>query len=651
MREQPRGAIIDQPVDWSDAPIIDEQVREAERKTLGLALQSTAYLDVVRDVIEPVDFYTIVDQDIFRAICLHVDEGGPLDPTAVALVVSERKIHLPHNAYLVELWQLGMAAEGSPGWHARIVLEASIKRQITEVNLGIAQAAKDGNMHRVSQLCDRLKILSSGRPRRGPQPLPLDLPVRPGKFPVEVLPPAMANMVLAVAANKQVPVDLPALFGLAAIATLAGPRLAIDQGRRKGWIEALALYVVVGMESSELKSPAGRDVFRPLHRIQKAMAAAHKEAVDAEIDQLDAKRPSCALSSDPAKRKESDEIERRIEELKASQLDGPRIIAPGDTTPEKLGDWMASNGGAASILDPEGTFFGILSGRYSGGKPNVELSLNGYDGDFCGAGRIGRLQKDIDRAILTFAFGTQPAVLEDVVRNKIMIERGLMNRFLMSVPESMLGRRNPEGADYDHEALEEWERLLERVAEIEIPEPDAHPFPALVLSEEAGREHVKFKAWLEPRLAPDGDLGDINGWAGKHAGRVMRIAGLLHLAAGGRADELVSVESMRAAIQIGVWAIGHAVAMFDMATPELMASDSQCADILDWIRKKEIRRFIVRDVQRGVRTKWAKSAKKDVFIDALERLVDTRNLSVIEEEDGAKRTRVVYVVSEAVFDE
>ena len=59
---------------------------------------------------------------------------------------------------------------------------------------------------------------------------------------------------------------------------------------------------------------------------------------------------------------------------------------------------------------------------------------------------------------------------------------------------------------------------------------DGNPHP-LDLGPEAAALFLSFEAELEPRLGEFGDLAPVADWAGKLAGAVARLAGLLHIAA------------------------------------------------------------------------------------------------------------------------
>jgi hypothetical protein len=444
-------------------------------------------------------------------------------------------------------------------------------------------------------------------------------------------------MVQAVAANKQVPEDLPAMLGLAAASILAAPRVAISRGH--GWVEPLAVYTVTAMESGTGKSPAEKDVTRPLRKIHKRVRDEYAQVVEDKLDQLEAERSRLALSA----KKEEKEIERRIEEIREEPA--PRILFGSDTTVEALASMMATNGGAGGIMDGEGEFFGILSGRYSSQVPNLGLALKAYDGDYYEVGRIGRHQRDMERAVLGLGLAVQPAVLMDAAKSRAMRERGLLARFFIAVPPNILGTRAPEGAPYDAEALAYWEGALEHIATLPIADPNAEEFPMLVLSPQARKLHIDFKAWMEPRLHPDdGELGDLPGWASKHNGRVLRVAGLLHLLSGKGLGDEVGERPMRSAIDIARYAIPHAVTAFGWDGVPGEANEVECKAVLAAIERKGISEWVkLRDLHRAVKNQaWVKQGGAVAVLKAVEQLVEMRWLMAATRPDGSGRDSTFY---------
>ena len=88
----------------------------------------------------------------------------------------------------------------------------------------------------------------------------------------------------------------------------------------------------------------------------------------------------------------------------------------------------------------------------------------------------------------------------------------------------------------------------------------------LYLTAEANALLKQFETELEPQLADDRAVGTMADWAGKLAGAVVRIAGILHLAVHAQNlahwPERVSSEAMLRAITIGRYLIPHARAAY-----------------------------------------------------------------------------------------
>lgn len=469
-----------------------------------------------------------------------------------------------------------------------------------------------------------------------PPPIPLDIDStnKPGPFPTAALPPVFRRMVRAVAANKQVPEEVPAFFGFGTISTLTGPRIAVSRGN--GWTEPTNGYFIVVQESGTGKSPAAADVIRPLRVAQKRMKVDHVERVKLQIDELDTRRGSTVRGDAAA----ANRLEDEIAEAKALLARPPKIVVGADSTPEALAEIMSRNNGHAALLDAEGEFFQMLAGRYAK-QTNLGLVLKAYDGDYYEVSRIARAQDDIERAILTITLGVQPHVVEEAVQNRAMMDRGFLARFMVAWPPSLLGLREPDGAEYDFEALQAWSDALMRIYEVPVIDQHAEEVPVLRLSAQARKRHVDYCQWIERRLHPDdGDLGALPGWASKHKGRALRMAAWLHLIHGHGADELVTEKAMSAAIEICQWAVPHALTMFGTALTMDADDDSRCAEVLKWIADVRPKVFTAREARRGVRKNWVNAETMGAVLD---RMASTGHISERHTKDRSGRNCVVYV--------
>ena len=138
--------------------------------------------------------------------------------------------------------------------------------------------------------------------------------------------------------------------------------------------------------------------------------------------------------------------------------------------------------------------------------------------------------------------------------------RGLLARFLYSIPQSSIGHRDHETPPISPFVEKDYEDLLHTLLSI----PDPEKAGIIHLSDEAMAINRDFFYELEPRLVDD--LEEIDDWAGKFHGQIMRIAGILHCCIHGEdaAAELVSGGTLQNAITIGRYFLDHAQAAFHL---------------------------------------------------------------------------------------
>ena len=421
------------------------------------------------------------------------------------------------------------------------------------------------------------------------------------EFPVDTLPGYIADMVRAVATEVQVPVDLPAALAMGALSTAAGGRAEIVV--RGQWREPANLYLVAALPPGAGKSPAFRLMCTPVFTAERQMREAARELITrAEITR------ETAIAQAQEQRKKA-KCEADIEAaVKAASLAEavpipvmPRLTAD-DVVPEQAATIMAEQGGRLAILSAEGTFFSVIMGRYSSGTPNLELVLKAHAGDRVQVDRRGRAEL-IERPALTIATTVQPTVLREMAAKPAMRERGILARFLMTIPRDLVGNRDmtpdlvPEDVLRDYTAT--LAALTASLAEWVDP-------LAMRLTPAALKLHTEWRAEFEPRLkAGTGDLEALRDWAAKLPGAAARIAGLLHLAANPDPEiaikASVSEDTMRCALaQANYWA-EHAMAAFGAMRAHARTEDARA--VLEWIGDRQ--RLTLRDVHRGMQRRFA----------------------------------------------
>ena len=221
--------------------------------------------------------------------------------------------------------------------------------------------------------------------------------------------------------------------------------------------------------------------------------------------------------------------------------------------------------------------------------------------------RIGRPPLQIERATLTIGLAVQPDVLRGLPEKPAFRGRGLLARFWYCVPVSKVGRRTIEPAPLSDATRSAYADHLRALLAIGPPvaEEGRSRANVLPLTNEAHDLIVAFQTELEPRLAPIGDLGHIADWAGKLTGPVLRVAGLLHCAA--HATDLlwrepVSGRTISAAINVGHYLLGHAVAAF--ARMGASADIEGARRCLAWALTRDLTTFSKRDLFEGLKGRY-----------------------------------------------
>jgi hypothetical protein len=270
-----------------------------------------------------------------------------------------------------------------------------------------------------------------------------------------------------------------------------------------------------------------------------------------------------------------------------------------DATPEALAGLLATYGRIA-LLSPEGDVFDQMAGRYNQtAGPNLGVYLKGHAGDLLKVDRRGRPPEYVERPCLTIGLTVQPEVLRGLGDRPGFRGRGLLARFLYSLPESLVGRRQAGAPPVPQAVADRYTLGLQALA-ASLTTPARDDPTVLTLDPPAGELLLDFERDLEPRLAADsGDLAHLAGWAAKLAGATCRLAGLLHLASHLRDGwaRPISPDILTAAIRLADYLIDHARTVFDLMGADPRTDDARW--LLDWIDRTNRFQFSRRDAHRA----------------------------------------------------
>jgi replicative DNA helicase len=577
---------------------------EAEEAVLGAVLASGRLLDEVAALLEEADFYRPAHRAIWRAILRLANRDQPTDPVTVLgeLRDSGELADVGGGPFLHTLVQ-AVPTVANAGHYTQLVADTARRRRVIDLGIRLAHSDADPAVlaHLAGELDDTTTAAHGGRGWEPPIPFGVAGELPP--FPVQVLPGWLGEYVAAVATATQTPPDLAGMLALAVLATVAAGAVEIEP--RPGWREPLCLFVAIGMDAGSRKSGVFTAMTRPVADFERDQAAAALPSITEtatlrRIADQAAATAEAAAGKAPAGQQQEAQAEAIARAAEASALVVPPLPRwlVDDATPEALAGLLATYGRIA-LLSPEGDVFDQMAGRYNqAAGPNLGVYLKGHAGDLLKVDRRGRPPEYVERPCLTIGLTVQPEILRGLASRPGFGGRGLLARFLYSLPVSLVGRRQAgappvPAAVADRYALE----LQALAASLTIPAgPDSEGPVLLTLDQPAGELLLAFERDLEPRLATgSGDLAHLAGWAAKLAGATCRLAALLHLAGhlrDGWARSIVA-DTFAAAIQLAGYLVEHACAVFDLMGADPRVDDARW--LLDWISRTNRTQFSRRD--------------------------------------------------------
>lgn len=466
-----------------------------------------------------------------------------------------------------------------------------------------------------------------GITERWESPIPFneyDLP----RFPVDVLPLWLREYVLAEAEATQTPVDLAGMLTLSVAAAAVAKKVIVMV--RPGWIEPLNIWTVTALDPGNRKSGVFADIVYPLEEFEQAerdrIAPIIEETKNRRkiIEQTLIRVQNEAAKANSAVEKEklireSSELTRQLAEMDIPVV--PELVAD-DCSPEAVAKLLADQGGRIAIMSPEGDVFDIMAGRYSNGTANIGNFLKGHAGDTIRVKRINRPPEYVKNPALTMGLAVQPDVLRGLMEKPGFRGRGLLGRFLYSLPVSPVGYRNTKPPGMPAAIKANYRNGI--MALLSLPwgtdnegRPEAH---VLRLSPEAEALFSEFESWLEPQLRPFADLGSMTDWAGKLAGAVARISGILHLAenSGNPAPWSIEISSNTVAGAVRLskeYLIPHAKAAYAE-----MGADSNIEAaryVWGWIEKSGMERLFKQEIWQGTKGKFQRVIQLDSALSVL----------------------------------
>lgn len=611
-----------------DDPDSDDYVMphdpDAERAVLGaVMLGGPSVLAEINELIGPEDMYRPAHESIFAALCELGERGRPTDAIALANALGPQLPKVGGAAYLHDCMNAVPTALSGP-YYAQIVKDKAFSRALVTLGMRLAQMGRTEYEDDLKAAAEKEIVTLMQRPPRGwNAPVPLAGPaVTPPPFPLAALPSFVRAKVEATAHDTQTPPDLAATIALACLSTAAGARVSVLVRPDIGWREPVNLYTVAALPPGSRKSPVFASLTAPItaaetELVEKLLPEITTLRVDKKAAEDAAARAADQLAKASLAEHEAARYEAHQAALAAEAISVPAIprLFVDDVTPEALASILAEQGGSLAILSAESEVFNVIAGRYSG-TPNMNVFLKGHAGDALRVDRRGRAPETIEHPALTLGICTQPSALADLAAIPGAAGRGLLARFLFTVPDSAIGQRETDPEPADPAAHSAWTLKLRALLLTlrELTEPIT-----LTLSAEADKLRRAASADFEAMMADGAKLAGLRDWGSKAVGAMVRIAGLLHLAEhldDGYARP-ISLDTMTAAQLLIEYYTEHALIAFGLMTTD--ETTARAIAVLDWVERTGTVRFTSRDAYRSLpRSKFAKMSDVEPALTLLE---------------------------------
>lgn len=458
---------------------------------------------------------------------------------------------------------------------------------------------------RIGHLEEDLELIANGN---GAGEAASEAPAAPlPPFPADALPSPIADWAKATATATQTPVDLSAGMALSALSTAALTAATVRCA--PGWEEELAFWAVCVLPSGERKSAVLRAALEPVRGVEQDRLEAARPTVArqrAEREGLEARRKALTRKvgegkADPA---ELGDVDERLDELGEPVL--PRLLAD-DAAPEALAGLLARHG-SMGILAAESALLDNLAGRYAEGRANIHLAcqslLRRADPH-----RPSRARRRTPRAPAARARAMRTAARpapDHLGRDHARAGLPRPRRLPTASKQSRHARNRP--PPVSAEVTSRYRDCLRRVATLghadttdttgpsgaSVGSVSGSESPTLTFSRDATEAFRDWRGAHEARLAPaTGDLARVAAWAGRHPGRVARLAGLLHLAES-RPEQPIAADTFHAAAAIAEYFTRHALAAL-VEDPLRAVANRACA----WLRNRQEPTVSVRELHRG----------------------------------------------------
>ncbi len=418
-------------------------------------------------------------------------------------------------------------------------------------------------------------------------PLPLRRPLPPTKpYPMEVLGPILGMAAAAIHRGIQAPLAICCQSVLAAgcLAVQALADVTID-GRRI----PLSCYFLSIASSGERKSSVDTEALRSHRefqaRLQERFGQEHRDY----IDQIDAWKK--AREQQLKKAKSFEEKKQVLAEF-GDPPTAPIIPLLFAQEPTFEGLFKLLRDGRPSVglfSDEAGTFVGG-HGMNEDNRLKMGAGLSVlWDGKPLTRTRAGDGAMELHGRRVCAHLMAQPNVAENLLSDGMLLEQGLISRFLVCYPDSTAGTRFYRGIDLTQDpAMRTYHKRVHDLLDTDLPASPTDPQvlfpPVLSLTGDARSLWVEYHDSVERELSEGALLAPVRGFANKAPEHALRLAGVLTIFDNPQV-RAIDKKHMVAGIELARYYTGEALRLFHAGTckPEIL----QAEKLLQWLKEKE----------------------------------------------------------------
>lgn len=419
-------------------------------------------------------------------------------------------------------------------------------------------------------------------------------------FPIDCLPSRLRSYVEAVAIHTQTPMDMAAGAALGVLAACLQGKVKVEGNI--GHYEQTSLYIFLIAPPGSRKSAVIHAMTAAIEDYEQKYNEGNKTAMrrnkqERESLQRDINRLTRQLE---VKYDTLTELELQHTQDKLAELPEikPLQIFTDDCTSESMIRLLRDNHGRMSLISAEGGAFDNIVGRYTK-KPNLDVWLKGICGDTIRVDRINREPDYIRNPALSMIISAQPSVLSEIMQNSLLDGRGFLARLLyINIPSAAMPK-SFQSAPIPTAVQEDYHNLIFHLLNLSENEPIT-----LHLALEAVKRMEKLCRSIETYLR--NEHRDMREWGSKYIGLVLRIAGLLHIAADG--DEDIQMETVENAIQIGSYAFYHALYAYSILGAD--ETVEKALHVVTKLRKLSVTRISRSDLYQKCRGRFFRDAKE-----------------------------------------